>query len=164
MIDDDLSLQALAQRLGDRLGRAGGMAACAESCTGGWVAKVLTDIAGSSAWFDRGLVTYGNQAKQELLGVPEAVLAEQGAVSEPVVRQMAEGLLARSAASLTVAVSGVAGPGGGSDDKPVGTVWLAWAAADRDTRAERHRFNGDRESVRRQSVARALQGMLDFLD
>lgn len=164
MTDDDRSLQSLAARLGARLVTTGGMAACAESCTGGWIAKVLTDVAGSSAWFDRGLVTYSNQAKQELLGVPEAVLVEQGAVSEPVVRQMAEGLLARSSASLTVAVSGVAGPGGGSDDKPVGTVWLAWAAADRETRAERHRFTGDRESVRRQSVARALQGMLELLD
>ena len=139
------------------------MAATAESCTGGWIAKALTDIAGSSAWFDRGLVTYSDAAKQELLGISPGTLAEHGAVSEPVVREMAEGALVRSAADLTVAVSGVAGPGGGSADKPVGTVWFAWARSGEATRSERQVFRGDREAVRRRSVAHAIEGMLRSL-
>ncbi len=160
MNDEDSTIRVLAERLGERLLSTGGIAATAESCTGGWIAKVLTDIAGSSVWFDRGLVTYSNAAKQELLDVSEQTLADHGAVSEAVVRQMAEGALARSAASLTVAVSGVAGPGGGSADKPVGTVWFAWAVNARPTRSERRVFAGDREAVRRQSVRHALEGLL----
>lgn len=156
----DRGIRTLAERLGERLTAAGAMAATAESCTGGWIAKALTDVAGSSAWFDRGLVTYSNAAKQELLWVSAEILAEHGAVSEPVVRQMAEGALARSAADLAVAVSGIAGPGGGSAEKPVGTVWFAWARTGQTTRSERRLFAGDREAVRRQSVAHALEGML----
>jgi nicotinamide-nucleotide amidase len=160
---DDTVIAALASRLGQRLSDDRSMAATAESCTGGWIAKALTDIAGSSAWFDRGLVTYSNAAKHDLLGVSPMALAEYGAVSEPVVRQMAEGVLAGSAANLAVAVSGIAGPGGGSADKPVGTVWFAWAATDRATRSERRVFPGDREAVRRQTVCHALEGMLQVV-
>lgn len=157
---DDTAIAALASRLGQCLGAGQLMAATAESCTGGWIAKALTDIAGSSAWFDRGLVTYSNAAKQDLLGVSAQALTEQGAVSEPVVRQMAEGALARSGANLAVAVSGIAGPGGGSPDKPVGTVWFAWAVNGRPTTSEQRLFPGDREAVRRQAVCHALEGLL----
>jgi nicotinamide-nucleotide amidase len=161
-VDDD-NLDALAGRLGERLLAAGRMAATAESCTGGWIAKTLTDIAGSSAWFDRGFVTYTNAAKQDLLGVRADTLATQGAVSEATVREMVAGALARSRADVAVAVSGIAGPGGGSPEKPVGTVWLAFGARGGPARAERFRFDGDREAVRRQAVARALQGLDELL-
>jgi nicotinamide-nucleotide amidase len=160
---DDKALDTLARRLGERLLAAGRMAATAESCTGGWIAKVVTDIAGSSAWFDRGFVTYTNEAKQDLLGVRADTLAVYGAVSEASVREMVAGALARSRADVAVAVSGIAGPGGGSPDKPVGTVWLAWGTRGGLARAERCRFDGDREAVRRQAVARALQGMDELL-
>jgi len=144
------------------------MLATAESCTGGLIAGACTDLAGSSDWFERGVVTYSNRAKQELLGVPEPVLAAHGAVSEPVARAMAEGLLARAPVAITVAVTGVAGPGGGSAEKPVGLVWLAWAwrAADGSVQAEavRQVFPGDRAAVRAATVACALQGVLDWLD
>ncbi len=160
---DDKALEALARHLGERLLAAGRMAATAESCTGGWIAKTLTDIAGSSAWFDRGFVTYTNAAKQDLLGVRADTLATQGAVSEATVREMVAGALARSRADVAVAVSGIAGPGGGSPEKPVGTVWLAFGARGGPARAERFRFDGDREAVRRQAVARALQGLDELL-
>ena len=161
---DDADLDALAGRLGERLLAAGLMAATAESCTGGWIAKTFTDIAGSSAWFDRGFVTYSNEAKQELLGVRDETLAVHGAVSEATVREMVAGALARSRAGVVVAVSGIAGPGGGTPDKPVGTVWLAWGRRGGVCRAELQRFAGDRELVRRQAVARAIQGMDQLLD
>jgi len=132
--------------------------ACAESCTGGWIAKTLTDLAGSSAWFDRGFVTYSNAAKQDMLGVSALTLEQHGAVSEAVVREMAQGALSSSAASYSLAVSGIAGPGGGSVDKPVGTVWLAWA--DTTVVAECFHFEGDREAVRAQAVEQALLGLL----
>jgi nicotinamide-nucleotide amidase len=160
---DDAVLDSLARRLGERLLAAGRMAATAESCTGGWIAKTLTDIAGSSAWFDRGFVTYTNEAKQDLLGVRADTLAAHGAVSEATVREMVAGALAGSRAAAAVAVSGIAGPTGGTADKPVGTVWLAWGAKDGATRAECCRFEGGREAVRRQAVARALQGLDDLL-
>lgn len=136
------------------------MLATAESCTGGWVAQAATAIAGSSAWFDRGFVTYSNPAKTDVLGVPAALLARHGAVSEPVARAMAEGALARSRAQVAVAITGIAGPDGGTAEKPVGTVWFAWAMQGQGTRAEQRRFGGDREAVRRQSVAIALEGLL----
>jgi nicotinamide-nucleotide amidase len=123
----DAAIEALARRLGQSLRQKGALCATAESCTGGLVAGAITDIAGSSAWFDRGFVTYTNEAKHDLLGVPEAVLREHGAVSEATARAMAEGAVARSLAHLAVAVTGIAGPGGGSDQKPVGTVCFAWA-------------------------------------
>lgn len=137
--------------------------AAAESCTGGWIAKVLTDIAGSSDWFDRGFVTYSNRAKQEMLGVRPETLSAHGAVSEPVVREMVSGALAHSQADLALSVSGIAGPGGGSPEKPVGTVWFAWQRRGGEAVATRHLFPGDREAVRRQAVLVALRGVQTLL-
>ncbi|NBC13827.1 MAG: nicotinamide-nucleotide amidase [Gammaproteobacteria bacterium] len=154
-------LHALAAQLGRRLADAGLMLATAESCTGGWIAKCVTDIAGSSAWLDRGFVTYSNAAKQDMLGVAAATLAEHGAVSEPVVREMAAGAVARSAAQVAVAVSGVAGPGG-SADKPVGTVCFGFALPDGVSTETLH-FDGDRDAVRHQSVAHALTRLIGLL-
>jgi nicotinamide-nucleotide amidase len=138
--------------------------ATAESCTGGLIASACTDLAGSSDWFDRGFVTYSNAAKTELLGVDVGLIAAQGAVSAPVARAMAAGALARSPAALTVAVTGVAGPGGGSLAKPVGLVWLAWAWRDAagavQTDALQQHFAGDRAAVRQATVVAALQGLL----
>lgn len=136
----------------------------AESCTGGWVAKVLTDRAGSSVYVDSGLVTYSNHAKQALLGVTDQSLRDHGAVSEPVVREMVAGALAVTGADVAVAISGVAGPGGGSEDKPVGTVWFAWGRSPADTDAVVETFRGDRDQVRRQAVLFALQGVRGFLE
>jgi len=155
-------LNALAAQLGRRLADAGLMLATAESCTGGWIAKCVTDIAGSSAWLDRGFVTYSNAAKQDMLGVAAGTLAEHGAVSEPVVREMAAGTVARSAAQVAVAVSGVAGPGGGSADKPVGTVCFGFALPAAVSTETLH-FDGDRDAVRRQSVAHALTRLIGLL-
>jgi nicotinamide-nucleotide amidase len=135
--------------------------AVAESCTGGWLAKCLTDLPGSSQWFERGFVTYSNAAKQEMLGVRSATLLRTGAVSEAVVREMASGVLTHSRADIAVAISGIAGPGGAVPGKPVGTVCFGWATKDNfELQATRH-FAGDREAVRRQSVVCALQGLLD---
>lgn len=137
--------------------------ATAESCTGGWIAQQLTAVAGSSEWFDCGFVTYSNDSKQQILGVSEQSLIKYGAVSSNVVAEMAEGVLNHSQATMSVATSGIAGPGGGSDDKPVGTVWFAWAQKGELTRSEKKRFSGDRESVRKQAVKYALQGILQNL-
>ncbi|MEW6646006.1 MAG: nicotinamide-nucleotide amidohydrolase family protein [Pseudomonadota bacterium] len=159
----DQDLDALAEQVAAALLERGWMLATAESCTGGWVAKVCTDLAGSSRWFERGFVTYTNEAKQEMLGVEPGVLAEQGAVSEATVRQMAAGALARSRARLALAISGIAGPGGATPFKPVGMVCLAWTVSgDAVVSCTRH-FEGDRDAVRRQAVAAALQGVLDVL-
>ena len=157
-------MNALAEKVAAALIARRAMLATAESCTGGWVSEVLTAIAGSSTWFERGFVTYSNAAKEEMLGVRGATLQQHGAVSEPVAKEMALGALARSHASVALAVTGIAGPSGGSAEKPVGTVCFAWATAGRPTRAETRRFPGDREAVRRQSVERALQGVLELLD
>jgi nicotinamide-nucleotide amidase len=157
------ALETLAGRVGSLLLQQQRMLATAESCTGGWVAKCLTDIAGSSAWFERGFVTYSNRAKQEMLRVAAATLDTYGAVSEATVREMVYGALAHSAADVAVAVSGIAGPSGGSPEKPVGTVCFAWLVADREPRVETRHFHGDREAVRRQSVVRALEGLNDVL-
>ncbi|MBE0507483.1 MAG: CinA family protein [Marinospirillum sp.] len=138
------------------------MLGTAESCTGGGVAKALTEVAGSSAWFTCGLVTYSNQAKHLLLGVDESTLVQQGAVSEAVVKQMVAGACVRGEADLAVAISGVAGPGGGSDDKPVGCVWLAWGNASEQW-AQRYLFKGDRRDIREASIDQALQGLLQAL-
>jgi nicotinamide-nucleotide amidase len=146
-------------RLADALRARGWRIATAESCTGGLIAGACTDLAGSSDWFERGFVTYSNAAKSELLGVPAAWIAQHGAVSEPVVRAMAEGALARAPVQLSVAVTGIAGPGGAVPGKPVGTVWLAWARAG-DTQAERLQLAGDRAAVRAATVARALERLL----
>jgi len=161
-MDKELGQSAL--QLGGRLLSQGLSIATAESCTGGWVAKVLTDIAGSSAWFERGFVTYSNAAKQELLGVQPASIDAQGAVSELVVQEMVRGAIANSAADLALAVSGIAGPGGGTPEKPVGTVWFAWGRAGSASIARRVHFDGDRDQVRRQAVLTALQGALDLIE
>lgn len=162
MTPTDKDLEALAMKVGRALHVRGWRLATAESCTGGWIAKALTDVAGSSQWFDGGVVSYSNASKTELLGVPEDVLAAHGAVAEETVRAMADGARRRFAADLAVAVSGIAGPGGGSDDKPVGTVYFAWAAPSGVTAARRI-FAGTRDSVRRQTVALALQRLIDLV-
>lgn len=154
-------LSALAPQVGKLLGRRGLKLAVAESCTGGWIAKCLTDVAGSSAWFERGFVTYSNEAKIEMLGVHPETLARFGAVSEEVVREMVSGALAHSLAQVAVAVSGIAGPSGGSPDKPVGLVWLAWQVKGQDSVSRCFQFSGNRESVRRQAVEAALEGVLN---
>ena len=156
-------LNKLAQQVGERLIKQRGLLAVAESCTGGWVAKCLTDIAGSSGWFDRGFVTYSNDAKQAMLGVSTATLDTAGAVSEQTVREMVLGTLANSKASVALAISGIAGPGGATPDKPAGTVCFAWAVAGGELWVETRHFAGDREAVRRQSVAHALQELLNVL-
>ena len=156
-------MDALAQKLGARLKGAGAKLVTAESCTGGWAAQVVTSVAGSSAWFECGFVTYSNQAKRELLGVREDTLQKHGAVSEQTAREMAQGALSRGRGTVALAVTGVAGPGGGSAGKPVGMVCFAWASG-RSVRSETRQFSGDRESVRRQSVIRALEGVLQHLD
>ena len=156
-------MKALAVRTGRRLKRAKAMLVTAESCTGGWVAQAVTSIAGSSAWFERGYVTYSNAAKRELLGVKAATIRRHGAVSEETAREMAAGALARSRGTISLAVTGVAGPSGGSAAKPVGMVCFAWARGRR-LRSETRRFRGGREAVRRQSVIRALEGLLELLE
>ncbi|MGH8660585.1 MAG: CinA family protein [Burkholderiales bacterium] len=156
----DPVLYKLAEEVGAALKARGLMLASAESCTGGWVSEAVTMVPGSSDWFERGFVTYTYISKREMLGVKEATLEKRGAVSEEVVREMAEGALARSHAQVAVAVSGVAGPSGGTPDKPVGTVCFAWAMKDGKPRTESKRFPGDREAVRRQSVQHALEGVL----
>lgn len=152
----------LTARLAELMQGRGLMLATAESCTGGMIAAACTDLAGSSAWFERGFVSYSNAAKTQLLGVPADCIASHGAVSEPVARAMAQGALTHSAAQVAVAVTGVAGPGGGSPDKPVGTVWIAWAMADQ-VRAERMQFSGDRAAVRQATVEHALRGLVTLL-
>jgi nicotinamide-nucleotide amidase len=154
----------LTARLAELLVRRDERLVVAESCTGGWVAKVCTDRAGSSAWFDRGFVTYSNEAKQELLGVSQSTLAGHGAVSRGTVIEMAAGALARSRAHWAVAISGIAGPSGGSAAKPVGTVWFAWAGTDGWQRACEERFAGDRDTVRACAVKWSLQVLVDYLD
>jgi nicotinamide-nucleotide amidase len=160
----DPDVDALARALGERLAQRGMMCATAESCTGGLVAGAITSIAGSSGWFERGFVTYTNEAKVELLGVPEMTLAAHGAVSEATARAMAQGALARSRAKLAVAITGIAGPGGGTADKPVGLVCFAWAFEGQTTTSSVRHFPGDRAAVRRDSVVVALQGMLERLE
>ena len=136
----------------------------AESCTGGWIAKVLTDLVGSSVWFERGFVTYSNQAKHEMLGVADAVLESCGAVSQETVSEMATGALKNSHADFSLSVSGIAGPGGGSEDKPVGLVWFAWADKEGMITSSQKIFSGDRNEVRKQAVIFALIGLIKLLD
>ena len=160
---EDHELFALSERVGQKLLAAGRRLATAESCTGGWVAKVCTDVAGSSRWFECGFVTYSNAAKVRDLGVSERTLASDGAVSEATVREMAVGALRVSGADVAVAISGVAGPDGGTPGKPVGTVWFAMASrhgGELALAAEKHLFEGDREAIRRRSVERALELVL----
>jgi nicotinamide-nucleotide amidase len=156
-------LESLAAELGQALLAKGWMLACAESCTGGWAAQACTAIAGSSAWFERGFVTYSNAAKMELLGVSEAHLVSHGAVSLEVAKAMAEGVLRHSHAQAAFAITGIAGPTGGTPEKPVGTVCFAWAVIGREAVAERVEFEGDRRAIRAQSVVYALRYMQDFV-
>ena len=149
--------------LADLLQKKGWMLASAESCTGGMIAAACTDLAGSSNWFERGFVTYSNAAKTELLGVDAALIAQHGAVSEPVARAMAAGALARSKAQVIVAVTGVAGPGGGSAEKPVGTVWFGFAVGDQ-VSSEVKNFAGDRAAVRQATALHAVQRLCELLD
>jgi nicotinamide-nucleotide amidase len=155
--DDELQLQA--ERLGASLRDTKQMLVTAESCTGGWIAKTVTDVAGSSDWFDCGLAAYSYEAKQRLLGVRAETLEHFGAVSRETVVEMVSGALVHSGSTVAVAVTGIAGPGGGTDDKPVGTVWIAWKRRGGYPRAELFHFEGDREAVRRQTVAAALRGL-----
>ncbi len=159
----DPDLYRLAEALGEALKARGLMLATAESCTGGWVSQAVTMVPGSSDWFERGFVTYTYISKREMLGVDGAALERYGAVSEEIVRQMVNGALERSHAQVAVGVSGVAGPGGGTPDKPVGTVCLAWGMTGGRTSSETVRLAGDREAVRRQAVERALRGTLALL-
>lgn len=155
-------LARLAVRVGERLRARGWRLATAESCTGGWVAKTITDIAGSSDWFDRGFVTYSNAAKQEMLGVGAGLIERHGAVSAPVVQAMVAGALDYSQAEVALAVSGIAGPSGGSPKKPVGTVWFAWGRTGSEAVTRCECFAGDREAVRAQAVRTALFGLLEL--
>ena len=161
MTEDDVT--RLARTLGRACKRRGVDVATAESCTGGGVATAITRISGSTKWFERGFVTYTNIAKKEMLGVSQDTLARYGAVSEQVAREMAAGALKRSHADVSVAVTGIAGPTGGSRKKPVGLVWFSWGVRGGPTQARVFRFRGDRVAVRIQSVAVALQGLIDLL-
>lgn len=159
----DAELYELSGRVGDALKARRLMMAAAESCTGGWIGQAITMVPGSSRWFDRGFVTYTNEAKQDMLGVSTETLNEFGAVSEQTVREMVAGALARSRAQVALAVSGIAGPDGGSRLKPVGTVLLAWGEKGGGIKAQAVHFQGDRDAVRRQTVIAALEGLLALL-
>ena len=157
-------MRILAEQVGATLKAHGMMLVTAESCTGGGVAQAVTDIAGSSDWFERGFVTYTNLSKVEMLGVRQSTLDAFGAVSEMTAREMVAGALAHSRAHIALAVSGIAGPGGGTPDKPVGTVWFAWAVSHGEVVAQHHQLAGDRASVRSQSIQISLQGVLNLLN
>lgn len=160
----DISIRTLARETGDFLRTRGLMLVTAESCTGGWLAKAITDLAGSSAWFERGFITYSNDSKTEVLDVAPRTLDTHGAVSEETAREMTAGALRRSRGDLAIAITGVAGPDGGTPDKPVGTVWIAWRRRDAEGLAAHFRFEGDRDCVRRASVIAALEGVLHRIE
>ena len=164
VLPGELEFERLVQKLASSLMRRGWSMATAESCTGGWIAKCCTDLAGSSAWFDRGFVTYSDRAKHELLGVELSALEKEGAVSKATAIQMAEGARYRAGVNAALAVTGIGGPGGGTADKPVGMVWFAWSLEDHQASSEVMRFQGDRDAVRRQTVAHALNGLLELLE
>jgi len=157
-------MDVLAAQAGSALKSHGLMLVTAESCTGGGVAQAITDVAGSSSWFDRGFITYSNLSKQQMLGVSEETLIHHGAVSEATVREMVAGALANSAAQVALAVSGIAGPDGGTQDKPVGTVWFAWGITQRATYASLQHLTGNRSEVRAKAVTIALQGIINLLN
>lgn len=159
-MSSDVEAAALVQALADLLLSRGQCVAFAESCTGGLIAKLATDLAGSSAWFERGVVSYSNRAKHELLGVRESVFQSDGAVSEACARAMVEGLMQRSPADWGVAVTGIAGPGGGSLGRPVGTVWMAWARRGHAAQTRHLLFQGDRAAVRQQTAEVALADLV----
>ena len=163
VIPADAEFARLVDSLAEALSGRGWMMTTAESCTGGWIAKCCTDRPGSSAWFESGVVSYSNRAKHELLGVDSGTLEREGAVSRAVALQMAAGARRCSGAQVALAVTGIAGPDGGTLDKPVGTVWFGWAVGERPADSERVVFAGGREAVRRQTVAYALQGLLNRL-
>lgn len=158
---NDQALQRLSRQIGEQLTQRQATVTAAESCTGGWIAKVFTDISGSSGWFERGFVTYSNEAKQQLVGVQAGTLAQYGAVSEQTVQEMANGARKAAGADYAIAVSGIAGPDGGTPEKPVGSVWFAIAGPAQRTVTQLQVFKGDRDAVRRQSVGFALQTLLD---
>jgi nicotinamide-nucleotide amidase len=157
-------MDKLAAKVGEALKSHGMLLATAESCTGGGVAQAITEVPGSSAWFERGFVTYSNLSKQQMLGVRESTLKQHGAVSEMTVREMVAGALQYSAAQVALSVSGIAGPDGGTIEKPVGTVWFAWGIKNGETRAQRYQLSGNRAEVRVQSVRIALQGVINLLN
>jgi len=159
----DEELHQLATELGEKLIARGWMLATAESCTGGWVGQLLTSLPGCSHWYERGFITYANAAKVEMLDVPEEVLATHGAVSEPTAAAMAAGALKHSHAQATLAISGIAGPGGGTAQKPVGLVCYGWALADGTVMSSTCRLDGDREEIRSRAVAAALRGLIELL-
>lgn len=163
LIMDDMTLEDLARDVGSALAQQGLMLASAESCTGGWLGQTITSIAGSSVWYERGFITYAVISKREMLGVSSTTLEQYGAVSEETAYEMAEGAIARSHAQVAVAVTGIAGPDGGTAEKPVGMVCFAWLVKDGLARTETRYFSGNREAIRRQSVAGALQGVIDLL-
>jgi len=156
-------MDELAVQVGALLKSYGWSLVTAESCTGGGVAQAITEVAGSSAWFDRGFITYSNLAKQQMLGVRENILVKHGAVSEATVREMVEGALSHSASQIALAVSGIAGPDGGTTDKPVGTVWFAWGIKHGETFASKHLLAGNRSEIRVKAVDIALQGVSELL-
>ena len=158
------SMNQLSQELGMQLLKYNWVCAVAESCTGGGVAAAITEISGSSSWFDRGFVTYSNLSKQEMLDVPEQVITTYGVVSEQTVCAMAKGALHASNAQLSVAVSGIAGPGGGSVEKPVGTVWLAWSHVKGATKSQCYYFSGNRKEIRKQCIRAAIEGLIRFCE
>ena len=159
----DLALQRLAEQVGEAARTHRQTLVTAESCTGGWIAKTLTDIAGSSAWFEAGMAAYSYEAKQALLGVRPQTLEQHGAVSRETVIEMVSGALVHSGATLAVAVTGIAGPSGGTEDKPVGTVWIAWKRGGGYPTAGTFPFHGERDGVRRQTVAAALHGLAELM-
>lgn len=156
----DMDLVVLSEQVGAALRERSLTLATAESCTGGWAAQIVTHTAGSSAWFERGFVTYANEAKTEMLGVRPETLAAHGAVSRETACEMAAGALKNSKAMISLAITGIAGPTGGSPDKPVGTVCFAWCSRDQTPESEQRVFSGNRENIRRQAVIFALEGLL----
>lgn len=160
---DDMILQDLARQAGIALAQEELLLATAESCTGGWLGQVITSIAGSSAWYERGFITYADSSKHEMLGVSDATLKQYGAVSEQTASEMAAGAIARSHAQVAVSITGIAGPEGGTPEKPVGTVCFAWIMKEGMALTETRYFSGNREEIRRQSVGGALQGVIDLL-
>jgi nicotinamide-nucleotide amidase len=164
METSEQDVHELAKRLGARLVMKGLKLATAESCTGGWIAKVLTDIAGSSDWFDSAIVSYSNEAKKHFLKVPAGILLDHGAVSENTVLAMQQGIFMETRADAGISVSGIAGPGGGSEEKPVGTVWVAVSLRDQMVHTQKFHFEGDRNRVRLQAVAAALRSLLELLE
>jgi len=159
----DEELHQLASELGEKLRARGWMLATAESCTGGWAGQLLTSLPGSSNWYERGFITYANAAKIEMLGVPAEILDTHGAVSEETASAMAAGALAHSHAQATLAISGIAGPGGGTPQKPVGLVCYGWALADGTVMSSTCRLDGDREEIRSRAVAAAMRGLIELL-